>query len=131
MNALKMLEQVKLLGYKEEKFVLSDSIELTLKTLSAKEDTEVYDELEDLKKGTRFVGLYKIKILARSIIQLNDIRFDISGADDEKIEEYRKEQLDKKEQIIASWSQPVVDDLFEKYGKLLGSANAFLKQKKP
>jgi len=131
LDGISLLKELGQTGHKEQEFDITKEFKITLRTLTSQEETSVYSSLEGLK-GVEFLNRNKIETLARSIVKINEIKFDINddlkAADNEKaneskikkaISKRKQEMIDKKiEIIIESWPSSIVDSIFTKYASL-------------
>lgn len=95
------------LGKKEVKVSIGD-VEVVLRSLMAKEEVELFTNIEELK-GISFINSNKIETLARSLVEIDGIRF----------EENNDDVVSKKKQVIEGWGQSIIDLLFTEYAKMI------------
>lgn len=93
---------------------INDEFSITVRTLGAKDETESFIDCMNLW-GQAFLLKHKMETLCRAITHINNVSI-------ETIE------LEDKREVIGSWSQELVDELYLEYAKMLGSVDAFLKK---
>jgi hypothetical protein len=112
MNGLKELQKIAKLGKKEVQVELTKDIKITLRSLTAKEENEIFTECADLPTMS-FINTNKVQTLARSIIEINGERYD--AKESEEVVEFIKEKV----KLIEQWGQNVIDVLFGKYADMV------------
>ena len=115
------LDLMKKLGektFKEKSTMISD-VKITLRNISSKYESEIYEAVGDMK-GTAFFNLLKVKTLVKSIVMIND----------EKFENSEEEEL-KKEEILKSLPSTVIDELYKVYSDLCNEIDIELGFAKP
>ena len=112
MNNLKELQKIVNLGKKEVQVILTKDIKITLKSLTAKEESEIFLECADLPTMV-FINTNKIQTLARSIVEINGERYEVKEGEEEV--EFIKEKV----KLIEQWGQNIVDVLFGKYADMI------------
>jgi len=135
-SAVELLEDLGKLGYAEKTVEVTKDIKVTLKTLTATEEADVFGSLKGLE-GIQFFNKNKIHTLARSIVKINDIDFNIDpkikkieAPEDmdeqtkeklisESLENKKQEITDKKVEIISSWSGTIIDELYKVFSELV------------
>jgi len=143
-DAIQLLKDLGKTGYKEKVINIADGFSITLKTLTSREDTDVFNVLDGLK-GSEFFHNHKVHTLARCVIQINEFRFDIESdlkvketketseakslTEDEKekiikkaIEKRKEEMIAEKVKIISDWPSRIIDELYKGYSILVGNA---------
>jgi hypothetical protein len=95
------------------KDVTIENFVVTVRTLGAKDETDTFIECMNLW-GQAFIYQHKIETLCRSITHVNKMSLDKMG-------------ISEKKQIISSWHQELIDELYLEYAKLLSSLDSFFK----
>jgi len=99
---------------------IDDGMIVTLRSLGAKDETDTFVECMNFW-GQAFLYKHKIETLARSITAINGNYFQIS--DDEK-----KDMIDAKKEILGSWHQDIIDELYSEYAGLTGRIDEYLEK---
>lgn len=89
-----------------------DEYKFTIKSLGAKDETDTFISCMELW-GQAFIYQHKIETLSRAITHVNDVSLESIGVDDRR-------------QIIGTWNQELVDELYLEYANLLGILETFL-----
>jgi len=111
MSALELMKTLGSIAYKEKKTKVGE-FEITLRNISSKIETDIYEEVGNMK-GTTFFHILKCKTLAQAIVAINEIQFS-------------EEDVIKKEEIINSWPSTVIDELYQVYSNLSNEIDAAL-----
>jgi len=106
-NPMDGLKKIAELGKKERNVVIAET-KIVLKSLSAREENNIFSACQDLD-GIFYINANKIQTLACSIIEISGARFETDN----------EETLKEKVTVIESWGQSVVDYLFTEYSVLI------------
>lgn len=133
-DALELLKTLAQSSHKHIDIKLGDGFTIKLRSLTAKEETEVFAELDGYK-GVTFFYNHKLATLCRSIIEINGNTFDIDVKspknfstlpDDEKevirldVEAKKEQLMQEKRAIISELPASVVDVLYKSYASMIG-----------
>jgi len=86
---------------------------VTIRTLGAKDETDTFIDCMNLW-GQAFIYQHKLETLCRAITHVNKMSLD-------------KMSVNEKRQIISSWHQELIDELYVEYARLLTSIDNFFK----
>lgn len=89
-----------------------DEYKFTIKSLGAKDETDTFIDCMQLW-GQAFLYQHKIETLSRAITHVNDLPLESVS-------------IDERRQIIGTWNQELVDELYLEYANLLGVLETFL-----
>ena len=116
-KVLKDLKKLKNIYYETEKCKLGDELEVTLRLLTSEEETEVHSFSTKYEQGIAYLYSVKRETLARSIVELNGSLIPEIIEDDDLGKVQKHVWL--RDNIIKGWSQVLIDELWQKYAKLL------------
>jgi len=113
LNELKKLKDV---YYTTEKCKLGDDLEVTLRLLSSEDETEVHSYSSKFEQGLAYLYAVKRETLGRAIIELNGKKIPLIIEEDG---ENTQRHIWLRENVIKGWSQILIDELWQKYAKLI------------
>jgi len=115
-KVLKDLKKLKDVYYETEKCKFGDDLEATLKLLTSEDETEVHAYSSKFDQGLAYLYSVKRETLGRAIIELNGNKIpDVIEDGDEKTQRH----IWLRENVIKGWSQILIDEIWQKYAKLL------------
>lgn len=101
-KALDVLKTLQFYGYKEREIKFGD-VKLVLAPLTAAEVIDVFELSNKYEDAEASTNALKVQTIARSIISVNDIKFNPKG------------MLDDKLNVVLSFGAEVIDYLFNEY----------------
>jgi len=111
-DPLSAMKAVSELSHRSVDVNINEEFTVTVRTLGTKAETNTFIECMNLW-GQAFIYKHKIETLIRSITHVNGLSL-------EDIKE-----TDKRE-IIESWNQDIVDEIYLEYAKLIGEVESYL-----
>ena len=113
-SAIEAMQAVSSIGQKTKVISIDNGFTITICSLGAQLETDSFIECMNFW-GQAFIYKHKLETLSRCIIAIND-------------QNTSEILLDERKQIIGSWSQGLVDNLYKEYAKLLGSVDEYLEK---
>lgn len=104
-KALELLKSLETYGYHEKNIKIGD-VSIVMAPITAGETIEIFELSHKFNDADASTQSLKIETLARSIIKVNDVRFD------------PKSMLDEKKSVILAFGDELVDHLFDEYCEL-------------
>lgn len=115
-KVLKDLKKLKNVYYETEKCKFGDGLEASLRLLTSEEETEVHSFSSKYEQGLAYLYSVKRETIGRSIIELNGNKIpDIIEDNGESVQRH----IWLRENVIKGWSQILIDELWQKYTKLI------------
>lgn len=114
---LKDLKKLKDVYYETEKCQLGKELEIVLKLLTSEEETDVHDYASKHEQGIAYFYSVKRETLSRSIVELNGKK--IPEVIDDDVSGKVQKHIWLRDNIIKGWSQVLIDEIWQKYAKLL------------
>lgn len=130
-DAMSVLENLGKIGYAEKEIVLTKDFVIKVRTLTAKQEADIFDRLDVVESNSAKIARLKICTLARAIIQINDAQFVVEEAkyvanedlhEDEvpaEIAKKQKEIYNKMEATIEKWNSAIIDELYRQHSVLV------------
>jgi len=112
-DPLLVMNAIAELRHRSKDVIVDANFSVTIRSLGAKDETDSFIACMNLW-GQAFIYQHKLETLSRAITHVNKISLD-------------KLSTDEKRNIISTWSQDLVDELYLEYAKLLGSLDEFFK----
>lgn len=120
-KVLEDLKKLKNVYYETEVCKMGDDLTATLRLLTSEEETEIHSYSTKYEQGIAYLYSVKRETLGRAIIKLNDN--DVPEVIEDEGGKVQK-HIWLRENVIKGWSQVLIDEMWQKYAKLLLSVES-------
>lgn len=127
-DPFEILDELSQIGKTFEKVKILDDFELTLVTLEADDEMNIFENASKYE-GQEFINNLQRETLAFSISEINGkpLRKYEQIKDEKEREKVKKETIDKIRSIVKTWKEELVAFVHSKYSAMIERNEAYLK----